>query len=122
MIPLCLPECCFLEAGLVSLSLPPDFNWIGPAACERCLQLQSVDLSHTQVTEILGSTFSHAAGPIHVKSGGKVNEVKPASRKQHSGKTRVNLAGLYSDFSKSRCRKAVHFSKARGINSACGAN
>ena len=55
----CLPECCFLEAGLVSLSLPPDFNWIGPAACERCLQLQSVDLSRTNVTEILGCTFAH---------------------------------------------------------------
>ena len=54
-----LPECCFLEAWLVSLSLPLDFNWIGPAACERCLQLQSVDLSRTQVTEILGSTFAH---------------------------------------------------------------
>ena len=40
----CLPECCFLEAGLTSLTLPPDFTWIGPAACERCLQLQLVDL------------------------------------------------------------------------------
>ena len=39
----CLPECCFLEAGIVSLSLPPNFTWIGPAACERCLQ--RVDLS-----------------------------------------------------------------------------
>ena len=28
----CLPECCFLEAGIVSLSLPPDFTWVGPAA------------------------------------------------------------------------------------------
>ena len=65
---------------------------------------------------------SQASGPIHVKSGGRVSEVKPASRKQHSGKQRVKLAGLYSDFSKSSCRKAVHFSKARGINSACGAS
>ena len=30
----CLPECCFLEAGIVSISLPSDFNWVGPAACE----------------------------------------------------------------------------------------
>ena len=22
-----LPECCFLEAGLTSLTLPPDFTW-----------------------------------------------------------------------------------------------
>ena len=35
--------------------------------------------------------------------------------------TCFKLVGLYSDFSKSSCRKAVHFSKARGISSACGA-
>ena len=39
----CLPECCFLEAGIVSLHLA-DFNWIGPAACELCKRLQSADL------------------------------------------------------------------------------
>ena len=55
----CLPECCFLEAGITSLSLPPNFTWIGPAACERCLQLQLVDLSSTEVTEIMGSAFAH---------------------------------------------------------------
>ena len=55
----CLPECCFLEAGLTSLTLPPDFTWIGPAAFERCLQLQLVDLSRTEVTEITGSAFAH---------------------------------------------------------------
>ena len=54
----CLPECCFLEAGIVSLSLPPDFNWVGPAACARCQQLQIVDLSRTDIIEILGSTFA----------------------------------------------------------------
>ena len=32
----CPPECCFLESGLTSLTLPPDFTWIGPAACQRC--------------------------------------------------------------------------------------
>ena len=53
----CLPECCFLEAGITSLSLPPNFTWIGPAACERCLQLQMVDLSSTGVTEIMGSAL-----------------------------------------------------------------
>ena len=25
-LPRCLPECCFLEAGLISLTLPPDFE------------------------------------------------------------------------------------------------
>ena len=57
----CLPECCFLEAGIVSLRLPPDFNWIGPAACELCKRLQLVDLSRTDISEILGSTFLHTA-------------------------------------------------------------
>ena len=55
----CLPECCFLEAGIVSISLPPDCNWVGPAACASCQQLQTVDLSRTDIIEILGSTFAH---------------------------------------------------------------
>ena len=40
----CLPEGCF-RAGIVLLDLPPDFTWIGPAACENCKRLQRVDLS-----------------------------------------------------------------------------
>ena len=51
----------FLEAGIVSLSLPPDFNWMGPAACARCQQLQTVDLSRTDIIEILGSTFAQCS-------------------------------------------------------------
>ena len=54
-----LPECFFLEAGIVTLSLLEDFNWIGPAACERCQKLQSVDLFWTGIVELLGSTFAH---------------------------------------------------------------
>ena len=57
----CIPECCFLEAGIASLRLPADFNWIGPAACELCKQLQVVDLSRTEISEILGSTFAHCS-------------------------------------------------------------
>ena len=56
-----LPDCCFLEAGIVALSLPPDFNRIGSAACASCQQLQTVDLSQTDVIEILGSTFAHCS-------------------------------------------------------------
>ena len=26
-----LPECCFLEAGLTSSTVPSDFTWMGPA-------------------------------------------------------------------------------------------
>ena len=54
----CEKSCCFLEAGIVLLSLPPDFTWMGPAACERCARLQLVDLSRTEISEIMGSTFA----------------------------------------------------------------
>ena len=57
----CLPEWSFLEAGIVSFHLPADFNWIGPAARELCKRLQSVDLSRTEISEILGSTFAHCS-------------------------------------------------------------
>ena len=53
-----LPDCCFLEAGIVALYLPSDFNRIGTAACVSCQQLRTVDLSQTNVIEILGSTFA----------------------------------------------------------------
>ena len=56
-----LPDCCFLEAGIVALFLPPDFNRIGSAACVSCQQLQTVDLSQTCVIEILGSTFAYCS-------------------------------------------------------------
>ena len=54
-----LPECCFLEAGLTSKTLPSDFTWMGSAACERCLQLQLVDLAQTKITEIMNCAFAH---------------------------------------------------------------
>ena len=56
-----LPDCCFLEAGIVALYLPSDFNRIGTAACVSCQQLQTVDLSQTDIIEILGSTFAHCS-------------------------------------------------------------
>ena len=49
---------CFAD---VSLSLPPDFSWVGLAACARCQQLQIVDLSRADILEILGSTFAHCS-------------------------------------------------------------
>ena len=57
----CLPDCCFLEAGIVALALPTDFNRIGSAACASCQQLQTVDLSQADVLEILGSAFAHCS-------------------------------------------------------------
>ena len=56
-----LPDCCFLEAGIVALYLPSDFNRIGTAACLSCQQLRTVDLSQRNVIEILGSTFAHCS-------------------------------------------------------------
>ena len=56
-----LPDCCFLEAGFVALYLPSDFNRTGTAACVSCQQLRIVDLSQTDVIEILGSTFAHCS-------------------------------------------------------------
>ena len=56
-----LPDCCFLEAGIVALYLPSDFNRVGAAACVSCQQLRTVDLSQTKVIEILGSTFAHCS-------------------------------------------------------------
>ena len=61
-----LPERCFFEAGLTSLSLPRDFTWIGPAACEGCRQLQRVDLSHSWVTEIMGAAFAYCKSLQHL--------------------------------------------------------
>ena len=61
-----VPERCFFEAGLTSLSLPRDFTWIGPAACEGCRQLQRVDLSCSRVTEIMGAAFAHCKALQHL--------------------------------------------------------
>ena len=57
----CLPDCCFQESGIVELALPTSFHRIGFAACMSCQQLQIVDLSQTDVLEILGSTFAHCS-------------------------------------------------------------
>ena len=57
----CLPDCCFQESGIVELFLPASFNRIGFAACVSCQQLQIVDLSQTDVLEILDSTFAYCS-------------------------------------------------------------
>ena len=60
----------------MSLSLPPDFAWIGPAACERCLQLQRVDLSCTEVTEIVDSAFVHCKHLQHLRLPHKLRRIE----------------------------------------------
>ena len=57
----CLPNCCFLEAGIVALALPTDFNRIDSAACASCQQLQTVELSPADVLEISGSAVAHCS-------------------------------------------------------------
>ena len=57
----CTPESCFLGSGIAQLDLPSDFNFVGPAACENCKRLQRVDLSRTDLTAIMGSTFAHCS-------------------------------------------------------------
>ena len=54
----CIPEGCSLGSGIAQLDLPSGFNFVGPAACENCKRLQRVDLSRTDLTAILGSTFA----------------------------------------------------------------
>ena len=44
----CLLDCCFLEAGLVALALPTDFNRIGSTPCASRQQLQTVDPFQTE--------------------------------------------------------------------------
>ena len=72
----CLPECCFLEAGLTELNLPPDFSWMGSAACERCLQLQLVDLSRTEIKEIMSCAFAHCKHLRTLKLPDKLRKIQ----------------------------------------------
>ena len=55
-----LPDGSFCGAGIESLRLPPDFNFIGPMACENCKQLVEVDLMCPDITAIW------AAPPFHI--------------------------------------------------------
>ena len=69
-----LPDCCFLEAGIVALHLPSDFNRIGTAACVSCQQLQTVDLSQTRVSELLGSTFARCSQLQQLSQNSRIME------------------------------------------------
>ena len=87
----CLPECCFLEAGITSLSLPPNFTWIGPAACERCLQLQLVDLSSAEVTEITGSAFAHCEHLQYLRLPHKLRKIEQEAFLKCTSLTEVSV-------------------------------
>ena len=104
----------FLKAGRMDLLTEKDgsaqysMHWGKGLKCAKAQFIISVISVRERSTSCSCRQRSHAAGPIHVKSEGKVNEVRPASRKQHSGKTRITLLELYSDSSRSSCRNAVH--------------
>ena len=70
-----IPEGCFSEAGLEALTLPADFSWIGPAACEHCDRLQTVDISRTDISEILGGTFARCSQLQHLKLAKTVRRI-----------------------------------------------
>ena len=86
-----LPECCFLEAGLTSLISPSDFTWTGPAACERCLQLLQVDLSHTEITEIMNCAFAHCHHLQHLKLPNKLRRIQQEAFLKCAALTEVSV-------------------------------
>ena len=86
-----LPECCFLEAGLTSLILPSDFTWIGPAACERCLQLLQVDLSQTEITEIMNCAFAHCQHLQRLKLPNKLPKIQQEAFLKCAALTEVSV-------------------------------
>ena len=43
------------------MELPADFNWMGPAACEHCKRLRMVDISQTDICEIMAGAFAHCS-------------------------------------------------------------
>ena len=81
-----LPECCFLEAGLTSLILPSDFTWIGPAACERCLQLLQVDLS-----QIMNCAFAHCQHLQRLKLPNKLRKIQQEAFLKCAALTEVSV-------------------------------
>ena len=61
-----LPDGSFCGAGLTSLCLPCDFQFIGPKACENCKRLVEVNLMRTDITAIWGSTFAYCVALVDI--------------------------------------------------------
>ena len=94
------------EVHLRKASRPILRNLLDRLSCCRCKQCAKVDPNISLISVRERSTNwscrqrSQAAGPIHVKSGGRESETIPASKKQHSGRHLVKFVGSYSVFSK----------------------
>ena len=91
------PNCCeacrnavFLEAGLAELNLPP-FSWMGSAACERCLQLQLVDLSRTGIKEIMSCAFAHCKHLRTLQLPGKLRKIQQEAFLKCTSLTEVHV-------------------------------
>ena len=97
-----IPEGCFFEAGIESLFLPTDFNWMGPAACEHCKRLRVVDISQTKISEILQNTSeAHWA-----RRPPKLHLLGRATYPTHPGEVRM--------------RNTMHLTRARNLHSQNG--
>ena len=74
-------------------------------SCEQCAKVDPrISTMSARDRSTIWSRLqrSQAAGPTHVKSGGRESETMPASKKQHSGKLRSGLVGSCSVLSKLR--------------------
>ena len=114
------------QGGAIKEGVSP--NALASRSCCSCEQCAKVPPRISLISVCEMSTTrnllqcSHAAGPIQLKSAGKNNDSIPASKKQPWGMSRFKLVGSYSALSKLSCWRALHFSKARGLNRACGAS
>ena len=86
------------------LSAPGSFNVCKCLQCAKVPPMISVISVRERSTNCSCIHRSQTLGPIQLNSGGRVNAVKPASMKQHSGKHRVGPFGWCS------------------VSSACGAS
>ena len=102
-------------------------NLLERLSCCRCKQCAKVDpnISLTSVRERSTLKLQTAlagcrSNPREVWWQGERDD--PGLQETALGQASRQICGSYSVCSKLRCRNAVHFSKARGRNCACGAS
>ena len=82
---------------------------IGPAACERCLQLQLVDLSSTEVTEIMGSAFAHCKHLQYLRLPHKLRRIEQEAFLKCTSLTEVSVPPTLQDVPSLAARNSVNF-------------